>query len=201
MAVVHFVLAATSKTPFYIAGGVLALWAVVLAAIGLNRDRFPGSAAGGRGVMALSLVLMLGAMATAVATASKPANEGKSQLKPVPAGGLDTIHGPSAPAPAASAPAAPSNTIAIKADPQALKFDVTKVTAKAGKDTIAFDNPSQTPHNVTIETSGGKQVGGTKTLPNGKTTASVTLKPGTYTFFCAVPGHRQAGMQGTLTVK
>jgi uncharacterized cupredoxin-like copper-binding protein len=30
---------------------------------------------------------------------------------------------------------------------------------------------------------------------------SAQLKPGNYTFYCSVPGHRQAGMQGTLTVK
>jgi uncharacterized cupredoxin-like copper-binding protein len=29
----------------------------------------------------------------------------------------------------------------------------------------------------------------------------VTVKPGKYTFYCSVPGHRQAGMQGILTVK
>jgi uncharacterized cupredoxin-like copper-binding protein len=35
----------------------------------------------------------------------------------------------------------------------------------------------------------------------GKSTATVTVKPGTYTFFCPVDGHRAAGMTGTLTVK
>jgi uncharacterized cupredoxin-like copper-binding protein len=37
-------------------------------------------------------------------------------------------------------------------------------------------------------------MGGSKTL-------AVTLKPGTYKFYCSVPGHRQAGMEGTLEVK
>ena len=40
----------------------------------------------------------------------------------------------------------------------------------------------------------GQCDGGTKTL-------TMTLAPGTYTYYCSVPGHRQAGMQGTLTVK
>lgn len=201
MAVVHFVLAETSKTPFYIAGGVLVLWAVVLAALGLSRDSFPGGTSGGRGVMGLSLVLMLGAMGAAVATASKPEHEGKSQLKPISTDTTASASAPAAAAPAAPAAAAPTHTIAVQADAQQLKFTATTLTAKAGKDTIQFDNPAQIQHNVQIEDSSKKVVGGTKTIPNGKTSASVTLKPGTYTFFCSVPGHRQAGMQGTLTVK
>jgi len=58
-----------SKTAFYIAGGLLACWAVVLAAIGLSRPEFPRTGGAARGVMALSAVLMVCTMATAVITA------------------------------------------------------------------------------------------------------------------------------------
>jgi hypothetical protein len=58
-----------SKVPFYIAGGLLAAWAVVLGAIGLSRPQFPGGEAGARGVMAISVLLALTTMAMAVVTA------------------------------------------------------------------------------------------------------------------------------------
>jgi uncharacterized cupredoxin-like copper-binding protein len=54
---------------------------------------------------------------------------------------------------------------------------------------------------VTIETSSGQTVGATPTFEGGSKTVTVNVKPGTYKFFCSVPGHRQAGMEGTLTVK
>lgn len=60
--------AEASKVPFYLAGGVLALYAVLLAAIGLTRPSFPGGAGGQRAVMALSLILMAVAIAMAVST-------------------------------------------------------------------------------------------------------------------------------------
>jgi plastocyanin len=93
-------------------------------------------------------------------------------------------------------------TVTEAADPSgALKFTKSSLTAKAGKVTIDFTNMSPEMHNMTIiqGTSGG-QVGATPTFQGGSKTLTVTLKPGTYTFFCSVPGHRQAGMQGTLTV-
>ena len=54
--------AAPSKVPFYVAGGALALWAVVLAVIGITRPGFPGSKGGRRGVIAASALLVLAAM-------------------------------------------------------------------------------------------------------------------------------------------
>jgi hypothetical protein len=58
-----------SKTAFYICGGLLAVWAVVLGAVGLRSPDFPGSNERARGVMLVSGVLMVAAMATAVITA------------------------------------------------------------------------------------------------------------------------------------
>src|SRR3954452_828911 len=82
-----------------------------------------------------------------------------------------------------------------------LAFDQKDVSAKAGSVTIDFDNKQATPHDVKVEDSSGKELGGTDLTTSGTATASVNLQPGTYTFFCSVPGHREAGMEGTLTVK
>jgi hypothetical protein len=58
----------SSKVPFYICGGALAVWAVLLAAIGLNRPDFPGNQRGQRGVIAISFVLIVVAIAAAIGT-------------------------------------------------------------------------------------------------------------------------------------
>jgi hypothetical protein len=58
-----------SKTAFYILGGAAAVWAIVLFALGMRSATFPGSAAAQRGVIAISAVLVIGAMASAVLTA------------------------------------------------------------------------------------------------------------------------------------
>ena len=57
-----------SKVPFYIAGALLAVWAVVLAGIGLTRPDFPYGTTGQRGVISISFVLMLIAVGTAILT-------------------------------------------------------------------------------------------------------------------------------------
>jgi hypothetical protein len=58
-----------SKVPFYVAGGLFAAWAIVLFAVGMRSQSFPGSQGAERGVIAVSAVLMAAAMATAVITA------------------------------------------------------------------------------------------------------------------------------------
>jgi plastocyanin len=118
----------------------------------------------------------------------------------------------STPAPSSSAPAASTlttappaaaatGTVALAADPSGqLKFDASTLTAKAGTVSIKFNDSSPVAHNLTIESSSGQTLGATPTFSGGSKSLSLSLKPGTYTFFCSVPGHRAAGMSGTLTV-
>jgi plastocyanin len=92
--------------------------------------------------------------------------------------------------------------LAIEADPSGgLAYTSDTATAEAGKVTVDFTNPQPTTHDVAIEDSGGQMVGKTELVAEGASSAVVDLKPGTYTYYCTVPGHREAGMEGTLTVK
>ncbi len=82
-----------------------------------------------------------------------------------------------------------------------LKYNKTSLTANAGKVSIDFTNMSPLGHNMTIASSSGAVVGATPTFQGGSKTLTLNLRPGTYKFYCSVPGHRMAGMEGTLTVK
>lgn len=98
---------------------------------------------------------------------------------------------------------AASGAVAIAAQPSGqLAFTQTSLTAKAGTLKISFTDKSPVSHNLTLQKgTSGAVVGATPTFAGGSRTLSVKLAPGTYTFFCSVPGHRMAGMQGTLTVQ
>ena len=102
-----------------------------------------------------------------------------------------------------SASATATSSLSIAADPSgALKFTKSSLTAKAGTVTISFTNSSPLAHNLTVQQgTSGPVLGATPTFMGGTKTLKLTLKAGTYTFYCSVPGHRAAGMQGTLTVQ
>ena len=95
----------------------------------------------------------------------------------------------------------PPGTVSLAANGDQLKFDTDRLTAKAGKLTVKFTNDSALSHDVTLIDGANKVLGHTPTFEGGSKSFNVTLKPGTYTYYCSVPGHRQAGMQVTLTVK
>jgi plastocyanin len=93
-----------------------------------------------------------------------------------------------------------AQTLRIAADPGgALKFDKSSLTAKAGKVTIVMDNPSDLPHAVEIE-GNGVEFEGETVEKGGVSRASGDLKAGQYEFYCPVDSHKEAGMEGTLTV-
>jgi len=221
------VAAEKSKVPFYIGGGLLAAWALVLSiGIGLRRPRFPGSLGGQRVVIAISAVLVAGALTTAVITSGSPVRTGEESAtaaKPessstagAPSGGAGgtAASSPGTQAKTSPAPKATTGTPAPPSSPgrtapaQAVKlsapaggqlaYDTKQLSVRAGSVTVTFANPSPLEHNVTIA-QGSKVIGATPTFTNGTRSVKLTLKPGTYTFYCSVPGHRQAGMEGTLS--
>jgi plastocyanin len=207
-----------SKVPFYIAGGLLVVWAFTLSlGLGMRKPDFPGSLAAQRAVVAVTAVLVLAAVATAVLTADVPAKGSVPPTKtqelapipvasaPVPAGSStapsETTVRTSTPAPA-SAPAAgkAGTSLALAANPSGLlAYNTKQLSAKAGTVTITMANMSPVEHNVTVA-EGSKVLGATPTFVGATKTLTLKLKPGKYTFYCSVPGHRQAGMEGTLNV-
>jgi plastocyanin len=94
------------------------------------------------------------------------------------------------------------STVDFEADPSGeIAYTTTEATAKAGKVTVGFNNPQGLTHDVAIENEKGETVAQTDLIAEEETSTTANLKPGTYTFYCTVPGHREAGMEGTLTVK
>jgi plastocyanin len=92
-------------------------------------------------------------------------------------------------------------TLQLAADPAAIAYDTTDLSSAPGKVTIDFKNPAAIEHDVAIEAAGGEELAASEVITEGETSVSTELAPGTYTFFCTVPGHREAGMEGALTVR
>jgi plastocyanin len=89
-------------------------------------------------------------------------------------------------------------TLMLAADPGGdLAFDPTELSAAAGPVTIELMNESGVPHNVAVDGAGEPS----ETITEGSTSLNLDLEPGEYTYYCAVPGHREGGMEGTLTVE
>lgn len=94
----------------------------------------------------------------------------------------------------ASAPAA--DTVAVVA--KDIKLDKSSYEATAGDVTITYENEGAIEHTLLIDGVSGFEL---DVKAHGDTDkGTVTLKPGTYTLYCGMPGHRAAGMHATLTV-
>ena len=96
---------------------------------------------------------------------------------------------------------AENGTLSIPADPGgAIAYEFGSAEAPAGQLTIDSENEASIPHNIAVEGDGVDEVG-PEVSGGGTSEIEVDLKPGEYTFYCSVPGHREGGMEGTLTVE
>jgi len=191
---------------FYVCGSVLAVSAVLVSFLGLRVKSFPGRFAP---LVALWFVVLVGASTTfavlhaqdeqeaEAAELTKANEEAEEEEAGAPIEGESEAEGEaSKPTESGASP----TTLKLAADPTQVAFDTTELSAKSGEVTIDFDNPSALEHDVAIEQD-GEQIAISETITEGSTSVSADLEPGTYTFLCTVPGHAEAGMEGTLTIE
>src|SRR4051794_27062972 len=196
---------------FFVIGGVLVLAAVVISFVGIRgSDSFPPNRGVLLGVVALFVLIVGTTMAFAIVKSvdeqdkrndelakEEPSNSGEAQ--PVTPGGQpQASEGGNQQAPESGDVEALS--VASPSD-GSLVFQPNGLQAQPGNVEITYDNPSPVPHSIAVATANGNVIAQVEPFTASKQTLALNnLKPGEYVFYCTVPGHREAGMEGDLTV-
>ncbi|MGK2954156.1 MAG: plastocyanin/azurin family copper-binding protein [Solirubrobacterales bacterium] len=133
-----------------------------------------------------AMALFVGCGGSDDSSSESTADTGPTQTeKPADTGGTTTV----------------SETLALAADPSgALAYDTDSLESKAGTVSVDFTNDAPIGHDVVFEQD-GKEVARGDVITGGSENITFDAKAGDYTFYCSLPGHRAAGMEGTLTVK
>jgi plastocyanin len=175
---------------FFVIGIVLVALAVLFSFIGIRgAGSFPPNRAVMAGVIALFVAVVGTTMAFAIV---KSRDEQKSRNEKLAKEEGTTSTTASGPVTALS--------VSSPAD-GGLVYQPNGLTAKPGNVDITYDNPSQVPHSIAVATANGNVLGQVQPFTDGKQSVDLNnLAPGKYVFYCTVPGHREAGMQGNLTV-
>ncbi len=175
---------------FFVIGGVLVLAALAIAFVGIRgSDSFPPN----RAVMAGVIVVFAAVVGTTMAFAIVKSNDEQKKRNEKLAAEEGTT---------TTTPTGPVTDLAVSSPADGgLVFQPNGLTAKPGNVDITYDNPSQVPHSIAVATANGNVLGQVQPFTAGKQSVDLTnLAPGKYVFYCTVPGHREAGMQGDLTV-
>lgn len=134
-----------------------------------------------------------------LARGPRRANPRGRRLALVLAAGLAAASAPW-PAPAPLTAAAPGTTVAVTT--REFAFEPAVLTVPAGAITFEVRNEGVIEHNFVVEDAQRTALASIAVIAPGATeSVTATLAPGTYTVVCTLPGHREAGMVGTLTVK
>jgi plastocyanin len=184
---------------FFVVGIVLVCAAVTLAFFGIRgSDSFPPS----RGVMVGAIGLFAAVVATTMAFAIVKSNVEQRERIEKQAKEEQEAQGTTTTAAGQPQGGGATETLDVSSPADGgLIFQPNGLTAKPGNVTITYDNPSQVPHSIAVATANGNVLGEVQPFTAGKESVNLTnAAPGKYVFYCTVPGHREAGMQGDLTV-
>jgi len=197
---------------FFWLGGALVLAALAIAAIGIRgKASFPpnravlvlGTAAFAAVVVATTALSVVNAQdeqehrEKELAEEEATAEEAAPPPPPAPGGQPQQIEPGQPPPPPSSA----SALDVTSPDDGGLIFEPDGLEATAGNVTITYSNPSTVQHSLAVENADGDVLGETQIFTSGEQEVTLDdLTPGAYVFFCTVPGHREAGMEGDLTV-
>jgi len=204
---------------FYVFGIGLTVLALVVAFGGMRMENFPSPAIMRAG-LALMGVFVVGACAFAIVLSreeqevraeeiSEFREEEAAEMEAEAGAGAEEGSEPTEPAEPTDAEPEEAEGIALASPEEGdLLFvlpdsetENPTLEAEAGEVTIDYVNPSPVPHNVAIE-DGSETVAQGETVTGGAAgPATADLEPGEYAYYCSIPSHREAGMEGTLTVK
>lgn len=201
---------------FWYFGGALVLAALVISFIGIRgKGSFPPSGPAMWGVTAVFGILVAGACAYGVANAAEEKEHREHELAEEEAAAEEEVAEEGAAAPTEAAPSEPeggqppgsgspgqgtSELAVTSPEDGSLVFDPDGLQAEPGDVTLAYANPSPVTHNIALEDEGGQLIAESEDIAGGDVSIQAEVIPGEYTFFCSIPGHREGGMEGTLTV-
>ena len=196
---------------FYVFGIALVVLALIVSFAGLRMENFPGS----RGVLAAVLgimgALVVASCAFAVVLSREEADHRAEEVAEFNAEQEEAEEAATDEQDPGTTPAAEEPEIETEAGVETVEltspetgdlvFDPDSLEARVGEVAIDYTNPSEVPHNVAIE-GDGEELAQSETVTGGDSAAAtVALEAGEYVYYCSIPGHREAGMEGTLTVE
>lgn len=189
------------ETVFYVLGIGLVIAALALSFAGLRWEKFPGSRGLMSGVVAGLAVLVLATAAFAWMQAETEQDHREAELAAEAAEAEEAAPAEEQQEPDAEGAEDAGETVPVSSPASGeVRFEQDELEAAAGTVILAYENPSEVPHNVAIDDDSG-QIAQGETGTAGTYPVTADLQSGSYSYYCSITGHREAGMEGTLTVK
>ena len=201
---------------FWYFGGALVLAALVVSYIGIKgKASFPPSGGVMYGGIAVVAALVVGAGAFGVANASEEqehrdeelaaeeaeADEAVADEDPAAAAAPVQEQGGEPSGKAPDTPTEPQELAVTSPEDGSLAFDPDGLGAEAGPIVLAYENPSVVTHNIALEDDQQQTLVESDDVFEDSVEVTADVVPGEYVYYCTIPGHREGGMEGVLTVE